>query len=778
MDIDDFNQLADFVFDQSTPESGDDDEAQEPGPEKVCDATSTHDVTPSGRVIRRRARKACVACHKRKVRCDVLSRGNTCTNCRLDGIGCVIRAGKRVRIKPIERVDDVQDCDPAETLGANPVLADASATLTPFPSFGDQTRPIINNPFASGLNPCSSFSPNPSSLHPDMIYSYFDFIEAETFSHIAPEDFKFLEFKGCFHLPARPVLDDLVREYFLHVHPVLPVIDERSFWEMYFPRENNRRRSGGQKIPLFVFRAMLFVSCGYISANTAHQMGFQTVVEARTCFYRRAKLLHDFDTTSDPIGLSQGALLLAYYSSEREPMANSSWLRLAIQFANAANVAMYDQDSTISTEERLNRKRLWWCIILRDRILPLGVRRSIQITRENFDFTTPRLSEKDLEREFESSCVYDAETKRDLARIFLAQLDLAVELTDALSYVYPANGFLSFDKLDYNDLMSMPKKIESCKENLDSWHSRFNECVVPGAWSKKHKSVMLYSGLTSMYFQSARAALCQLESFILQADDSKLHDLRMKQLGSELHMSVASISETVRAFVQLDVAKYLPVSVAAYLALPIVLHSMDLQNISATNARAEGKRRQLRLLNEAMDLCNDRYTGVMSARNIIKKSIEVARSEQKVIKDKASVSSSLTRPSPNLEDWLEVFVRSPAAFLRISFSVDMSLAVGRYPTTEDLPRRLYCHGQLVPSHSIPQSLMPPVAVGDLVKDVTTEDETAMLEPIKNSYLDYFDFGQPQTETRPDTNPWNGKHVDKILDEVLGGGERFWVTDGV
>lgn len=141
------------------------------------------------------------------------------------------------------------------------------------------------------------------------------------------------------------------------------------------------------------------------------------------------------------------------------------------------------------------------CIILRDRILPLGVRRSIQITRENFDFTTPRLSEKDLEREFESSCVYDAETKRDLARIFLAQLDLAVELTDALSYVYPANGFLSFDKLDYNDLMSMPKKIESCKENLDSWHSRFNECVVPGAWSKKHKSVMLYSGLTSMYFQ-------------------------------------------------------------------------------------------------------------------------------------------------------------------------------------------------------------------------------------------------------------------------------------
>ena len=109
MDVDDFNQLADFVFDQSTPESGDD-EAQETRPETNggVTASGTHDVAPNGRVIRRRARKACVACHKRyvefdiskveltirrKVRCDVMSRGNTCTNCRLDGITCVIRAG-------------------------------------------------------------------------------------------------------------------------------------------------------------------------------------------------------------------------------------------------------------------------------------------------------------------------------------------------------------------------------------------------------------------------------------------------------------------------------------------------------------------------------------------------------------------------------------------------------------------------------------------------------------------------------------------------------------
>lgn len=94
-----------------------------------------------------------------------------------------------------------------------------------------------------------------------MIYTYFDFIEAETFSHIAPEDFKFLEFKGCFHLPARSILDRVVRQYFLHVHPALPIIDERAFWEMYFPREGGAKRSPPKRITLFVLRAMLFVAC-------------------------------------------------------------------------------------------------------------------------------------------------------------------------------------------------------------------------------------------------------------------------------------------------------------------------------------------------------------------------------------------------------------------------------------------------------------------------------------------------------------------------------------
>lgn len=49
------------------------------------------------RAYKRRSSKACVSCHNRKVRCDVVSGGWPCTNCRLDGVDCVLKASNRGR---------------------------------------------------------------------------------------------------------------------------------------------------------------------------------------------------------------------------------------------------------------------------------------------------------------------------------------------------------------------------------------------------------------------------------------------------------------------------------------------------------------------------------------------------------------------------------------------------------------------------------------------------------------------------------------------------------
>jgi hypothetical protein len=71
----------------------------------------------------------------------------------------------------------------------------------------------------------------------------------------------------------------------------------------------------------------------FASDATIRHLGFQSAVEARSCMYRRAKLLYDFNTVSDPIAVSQGALILTYYSSDQEPVSQCkmTWLpRLTI----------------------------------------------------------------------------------------------------------------------------------------------------------------------------------------------------------------------------------------------------------------------------------------------------------------------------------------------------------------------------------------------------------------------------------------------------------------
>jgi len=172
-----------------------------------------------------------------------------------------------MRGKPPAPTQEVPVGSPEDILPSQLILPTGGSPANSLNRFTLAVESIETGPDISSAKPYRAPSPRPfpgysasAQLTPyaDMIFAYFDFLETESLSHIAPEDFKFLENKGCFHIPQRPILDDLVREYFLHVHPGLPVVDERLFWEMYLL---GGRRPECRKVPLFLFRAMLFVSC-------------------------------------------------------------------------------------------------------------------------------------------------------------------------------------------------------------------------------------------------------------------------------------------------------------------------------------------------------------------------------------------------------------------------------------------------------------------------------------------------------------------------------------
>jgi hypothetical protein len=209
------------------------------------------------------------------------------------------------------------------------------------------------------------------------------------------------------------------------------------------------------------------------------------------------------DVERDPISTSQGTLLMTYNSSMRSHKnINTFWLGVAIHFAREADAHRYYLLPYITIERRNILKRLWWCCILRDRILPLGVRRPLQITGEEFDFNeaTP-LSAEDFENEIECSKVYDSSSKQSLVQLLLTLCDLAVCITDVIMVVYPLSGppdlTLSSDQKADQCLC----RIESCISDLNGWFEKATiSFPTPAGIGDIHSSLILYTNLMYIYY--------------------------------------------------------------------------------------------------------------------------------------------------------------------------------------------------------------------------------------------------------------------------------------
>lgn len=93
-----------------------------------------------------------------------------------------------------------------------------------------------------------------------VLYSHFPYLTLGNVHNIPHQDVSYLESQGCFHVPTRPGLDDLVEQYFAHFHGLLPLLNEGDFWDMYCQKQKDNITSQ-DKMALLVFQAMLFASC-------------------------------------------------------------------------------------------------------------------------------------------------------------------------------------------------------------------------------------------------------------------------------------------------------------------------------------------------------------------------------------------------------------------------------------------------------------------------------------------------------------------------------------
>jgi hypothetical protein len=219
-----------------------------------------------------------------------------------------------------------------------------------------------------------------------------------------------------------------------------------------------------------------------------------------------SQLLLAHNLERDSFVLAQTCLLLSLQATLFEPSLNSTWLSKAISHAEHAGANKYFSQAVMDAGRILENKRLWWCCILRDRMIAVGVRRSIQVTPDRFDFTNPGLEEADLAEEIETSEVYSPEMKNLLVRIIVAQCALAVAMTWTMTIVYPTGDFSSQSRSStVSQLVTSLVEIERGNTELAVWARRFKtdltDCIRPDQRRRAlESSATVFADMTLIHY--------------------------------------------------------------------------------------------------------------------------------------------------------------------------------------------------------------------------------------------------------------------------------------
>ncbi|KAH7012854.1 fungal-specific transcription factor domain-containing protein [Ilyonectria destructans] len=739
---------------------------------------------------RLRAPKACLPCRTRKVRCDVTIRGSPCTNCFLDGKNCATldRASRRGRISanyeteyvpcspcPNTATDDNDDTEgqgdsQVPNQSPQPLSVDVVIGMEPEAqhtpdceaspqSLEEQPHPargvVSSGPEIDALEclerddefgnlhyvttPCANdtdswrhhiMDSQPISTLGQMPYSSCKFLDLNNLSRLPSQDRLFIEAKGCLHIPVKPLMDEFVRQYFLNIHPFLPILDEGSFWKTY---QQEGVAGSCTTISLLVFQAMLFASCGSIAPTVIRALGFKSIRSARASFYHKAKLLYDFNTEASSISIAQAAVLMTFWASpETQPTdLNTMWLKIALHHAKCVGAhraweSSSGSNAAISHSQQYQRmlKRLWWSCMIRDRFLSIGLRRSLQIRRPY-----PVLYVSDFQSEIGRSEVHRPETKRHLISILLRLMDLCNTLTELLLLVSSLEDSFGVDRLDVY-------KLTKCRSALQSWHAKTNSEIPfanSGSGLRQH-SIIIYTNTMYIFYYASRIVLIHQE-ILLSCSEFGIHQpISPENYSRSQEAQEANLGMTrcLRELMELDLIRYLPLSILAFTALPLFLHVLDIRFVSSGEhtAKSATNHHHLQILIEAMKVYQPRYDGVEWVSYAVRVAVDLAQ---------PTLSSNAL-----IKGWRDLLVQQPSLYLRLTLSIDLSLSQLKIPDEQDFP--LMLRGVLSPDTRLlrgpfldidemiqhPQEIEPQITsheVGTLPNDHTTLERTSAVQHI-------------------------------------------------
>ncbi|KAJ5782825.1 Transcription factor [Penicillium paradoxum] len=266
-------------------------------------------------------------------------------------------------------------------------------------------------------------------------------LASKTAVSLSPEDKAYLQYKGVFNMPRKETCDALLRAYFHHVHPIVPVVDATTLPHLYPSGDS-------QQYNLILLWSIFYVAANHVSADTWKSEGYSSRKGMKDSMYSRATCLHHNGGETDHTVLLQSALLLGFYHSEADTHTQPwYWLGVAISLCQTIGLhrcsAAVCANSPIPVQQQRLWRRLWWTCFYRDRWLSLTMGRPLRININDCNTAMP--SADDMLGDFTGLpesivAAYIPKDLPQLAEYWVMTIQLTQLLGDTLTLSYQPFG--------------------------------------------------------------------------------------------------------------------------------------------------------------------------------------------------------------------------------------------------------------------------------------------------------------------------------------------------
>lgn len=404
-------------------------------------------------------------------------------------------------------------------------------------------------------------------------------------NHVLEEDLEFLTQKQAFVIPEPELRMEIFRSYVFRVHPFQPIVDLRTVVHAISDDFDDG------SISILLFQAIMFAGVSSLETTLVRRLGFESIKQAREAFFNRVSLLYEFDVETNEIAVLQSLLLMSWWYGKWNQRRHT-WHWTGLAHSAALTLGLHREPTSECGDiltQRL-RKRLWWSLYIRDRLLALGTRRIMRLRDDEFDVPMLTIDDFDIDYVCElgdgRTPVPTREENQNTAFMCIELAKLGVCIGHVLESQYTS---LKTQSTVPHNLMVVPKSVgdrtadalERCDEELRDWFhalstSPLRHSATPSQNGYSSCTDVHWSILHMLYYTLVNV-LHRTPALQPSSDTAKAQDVQ-KASRAKVKESARSVTKLTYTMLRRDQARFLGVPGVTALVATCLSHMLDIRS--------------------------------------------------------------------------------------------------------------------------------------------------------------------------------------------------------